>query len=70
MFFSCSWCQGLAAAYDCDTPWTFLHIMGYFLAPDGSVFQNLFIVTAAGVTCRVVAIKVLSILHHSAEYIF
>ena len=23
-FFSSSWCQGLAAACDCDTPWTFL----------------------------------------------
>ena len=23
-FFSSSWCRGLAAVYDCGTPWTFL----------------------------------------------
>ena len=23
-FFSSSWCRGLAAAYDCGTPWTLL----------------------------------------------
>ena len=31
-FFSYSWCQGLAAAYDCDTPWISLLFLVTWLA--------------------------------------
>ena len=29
-FFSSSWCHGLAAAFDCGTPWTFLCFFFFF----------------------------------------
>ena len=41
-----------------------------FLASKGTHFQNVLIVTAAGVECRVAALKSLPVLHHNADYIF
>ena len=41
-----------------------------FLASKGSLFQNLLIITTAGVKCCVVDLKSLPLLHHSADYIF
>ena len=46
---------------------------GIFIArviSKGSPFRNLCIFTAAGVNCRVLALKGLSVLYHSADYIF
>ena len=39
-FFSSSWCQGLTAACDCGTPWTFQLTFSHFLkdATDSAFF--------------------------------
>ena len=42
--------------------------MGDFLVSKRSPFQNLFIFTAAGVKCRMAALKCIFILQHSADY--
>ena len=38
-FFSSSWCQGLAAACDCDTPWIFLLTFFHVLRQDKIQFE-------------------------------
>ena len=42
----------------------------FSMLPKDVRFKKLFIVTAAGVKCRMAALKRLTILHHSANYIF